>query len=183
MPPCNETDRECNILPHESELTSIWSLSTRDWPTVKEAKQMIGNTAEGRSAAPMRCSFLRQAHPLYSRLQARIVQATQAGRWGKVKALQRLLTHPYSGKVVAVRRVTENHGKLTPGVDGETWKHPRRRQRQYSACGNEGTTRNRSGACTSQNAAAQTNSHLAFPSWQTEPCKRSTCLLSTPLRK
>ena len=31
------------------------------------------------------------------RLQARIVQATQAGRWGKVKALQRLLTHSFSG--------------------------------------------------------------------------------------
>ena len=51
------------------------------------------------------------------RLQARIVQATQAGRWGKVKALQRLLTHSFSAKVLAVRRVTENQGKNTPGVD------------------------------------------------------------------
>ena len=53
------------------------------------------------------------------RLQVRIVQATKAQRWGKVKALQRLLTHSYSGKVLAVRRVTENTGKETPGVDGE----------------------------------------------------------------
>src|SRR3712207_7513347 len=45
------------------------------------------------------------------RLQARIVKATQAGRWGKVKALQRLLTHSFSGKALAVRRVTENQGK------------------------------------------------------------------------
>jgi len=29
------------------------------------------------------------------RLQARIVKATQEGRWGKVKALQRLLTHSF----------------------------------------------------------------------------------------
>ena len=44
------------------------------------------------------------------RLQVRIAQATKVGRWGKVRALQRLLTHSYSGKVLAVRRVTENDG-------------------------------------------------------------------------
>ena len=58
------------------------------------------------------------------RLQARIVQATQAGRWGKVKALQHLLTHSFSGKAMAVRRVTENEGKKTPGVDGVLWNTP-----------------------------------------------------------
>jgi len=58
------------------------------------------------------------------RLQARIVKATQEGRWGKVKALQRLLTHSYSGRAMAVRRVTENRGKKTPGVDGEIWNTP-----------------------------------------------------------
>ena len=58
------------------------------------------------------------------RLQARIVKATQEGRWGKVKALQHLLTHSYSGKVLAVRRVTSNQGKNTPGVDGATWSSP-----------------------------------------------------------
>ena len=42
------------------------------------------------------------------RLQARIVKAAQEGRWGKVKALQYLLTHSFSGKALAVRRVTEN---------------------------------------------------------------------------
>jgi RNA-directed DNA polymerase len=58
------------------------------------------------------------------RLQVRIVQATKASRWGKVRALQRLLTHSYSGKVLAVRRVTENNGKKTPGVDQEIWNTP-----------------------------------------------------------
>ena len=58
------------------------------------------------------------------RLQARIVQATQVGRWGKVHALHHLLTHSCSGKALAVRRVTENHGNRTPGVDGETWSTP-----------------------------------------------------------
>jgi len=58
------------------------------------------------------------------RLQARIVKATQAGRWGKVKALQRLLTCSFSGKALAVKRVTDNQGKRTSGVDGVIWRRP-----------------------------------------------------------
>src|SRR5215470_19369707 len=61
------------------------------------------------------------------RLQARIVKAIQAGRWGKVKALQYLLTHSFSGKALAVRRVTENQGKGTPGVDREIWDTPEKK--------------------------------------------------------
>ena len=63
-------------------------------------------------------------HQNVRRLQVRIAQATKVGRWGKVRALQRLLTHSYSGKVLAVRRVTENDGKKTPGVDQEIWDTP-----------------------------------------------------------
>lgn len=58
------------------------------------------------------------------RLQARIVKATREGRWGKVKALQRLLTHSFSGKALAVKRVTENKGKKTAGVDHALWRTP-----------------------------------------------------------
>ena len=65
-----------------------------------------------------------KAHENVRRLQARIVKATQEGKWGKVKALQRLLTHSFSAKALAVRRVTENQGKRTPGVDGEIWDTP-----------------------------------------------------------
>ena len=61
------------------------------------------------------------------RLQVRIAQATKEGRWGKVRALQRLLTHSYSGKVLAVRRVTENKGKKTPGVDHVIWDTPEKK--------------------------------------------------------
>jgi RNA-directed DNA polymerase len=66
----------------------------------------------------------RQAEARVRRLQARIVQAGKAGRWGKVRALQHLLTHSFAAKVLAVRRVTEHHGKRTPGVDGEVWTTP-----------------------------------------------------------
>ena len=80
----------------------------------------------------------RKAHRNVRRLQARIVQATQAGRWGKVKALQRLLTHSFSAKALAVRRVTENHGKRTPGVDGETWNTPAQKAQAIQSCGERG---------------------------------------------
>jgi RNA-directed DNA polymerase len=71
----------------------------------------------------------RQAERTVRRLQTRIVQATREGRWGKVKALQHLLTHSFSGKALAVRRVTTNRGKRTPGVDGETWTTPAQKAR------------------------------------------------------
>ena len=56
--------------------------------------------------------------------QLKIAQATMAGDWRRVKRLQRLLTHSFYGRCMAVRRVTENRGRKTPGVDGETWGTP-----------------------------------------------------------
>ena len=67
------------------------------------------------------------------RLQARIVKATQAGRWNKVKALQRLLTCSFSGKALAVKRVTDNQGKRTPGVDGVRWTTPASKHKAIGA--------------------------------------------------
>ncbi len=62
-----------------------------------------------------------QVQQRVKKLQARIVKATQGGKHGKVKALQWLLTHSFSGKALAVKRVTENLGKNTPGVDKVIW--------------------------------------------------------------
>ena len=70
----------------------------------------------------------RKVHQNVRRLQVRIVKATQEERWGKVKALQRLLTRSFSGKALAVKRVTENKGKRRAGVDGEIWSTPRDKQ-------------------------------------------------------
>ena len=58
------------------------------------------------------------------RLQPRIVKATKEGRHGRVKALQWLLTHSFHGRALAVKRVTHNKGKNTPGVDGAIWSTP-----------------------------------------------------------
>jgi RNA-directed DNA polymerase len=56
-----------------------------------------------------------KAHRNVRRLQVRMVKAIQAGRWGKVKALQHLLTRSFSAKALAVRRVTENPVNGHPG--------------------------------------------------------------------
>lgn len=65
-----------------------------------------------------------KCHREVRRLQARIVKATEEGRHGKAKALQWLLTHSFSAKALAVKRVTENQGKKTAGVDGNIWSTP-----------------------------------------------------------
>jgi RNA-directed DNA polymerase len=65
------------------------------------------------------------------RLQARLVTAGQAGRWGQVRALQPLLTPSCSGNALAVRRGTENAGKQTPGVDGRLWDTPAKNSRAW----------------------------------------------------
>ena len=61
------------------------------------------------------------------RIQVRIAKATKEERWGKVKSLQRLLTHSYYGKLVAVQRVTSNKGKRTSGIDGKVWSTDRQK--------------------------------------------------------
>jgi len=63
------------------------------------------------------------------RLQVRIAKAVQEGRWNKVKSLQNLLTNSFYAKLLAVKRVTSNKGKSTPGVDGILWKGARAKWR------------------------------------------------------
>jgi len=61
------------------------------------------------------------ANRVVKSLQRRIVVATKLNRWGKVKSLQWILTHSFSAKALAVRRVTENAGSRTSGIDGQVW--------------------------------------------------------------
>lgn len=50
------------------------------------------------------------------RLQTRIVKAWKEGKYNKVKSLQWILTKSFAAKALAVKRVTENKGGKTPGV-------------------------------------------------------------------
>jgi RNA-directed DNA polymerase len=54
-------------------------------------------------------------------LQIRIAKAVAAGQWRKVKSLQWVASHNFASKLLAVKRVTENTGKRTSGIDGQTW--------------------------------------------------------------
>ncbi|MDH2432298.1 group II intron reverse transcriptase/maturase [Pokkaliibacter sp. MBI-7] len=61
-------------------------------------------------------------------MQIRIAKACKEGKWRRVKALQRLLTRSRSARLLAVRRVTENQGKRTAGVDRVLWDTPESKQ-------------------------------------------------------
>ncbi|MBC8747722.1 MULTISPECIES: group II intron reverse transcriptase/maturase [Paraburkholderia] len=60
-------------------------------------------------------------------MQIRIAKATREGDWRRVKTLQRMLTRTLSAKLYAVRRVTQNQGARTAGVDRELWDSPESR--------------------------------------------------------
>jgi len=63
------------------------------------------------------------------RLQMRIAKAVKEKKWGKVRSLQNILTRSFHAKLLAVKRVTSNKGKKTPGVDGVLWQGARAKWR------------------------------------------------------
>ena len=67
------------------------------------------------------------------RLQMRIAEAMREGKRGKAHALRRILTRSLSAACMAVRRVTENKGRKTPGVDGVVWSSPEDKQEAVRA--------------------------------------------------
>ena len=124
-------ERNGDITPHESGQTSIWCLVTRELekPT-EEIRQMTAEkTAGAISGEEMNWHEIDwgRVHRNVRRQQVRIVKAIQEGRWGKVQSLQHLLTRSFSGRALAVKRVTENKGKNTPGVDEIIWNTPRKK--------------------------------------------------------
>ncbi|OEZ99802.1 group II intron reverse transcriptase/maturase [Duganella sp. HH101] len=66
-------------------------------------------------------------------MQHRLAKATSEGNWRRVKSLQRWLTHSFCAKALAVKRVTENQGRRTAGVDRQLWETP---QHKHAAIAN-----------------------------------------------
>lgn len=56
--------------------------------------------------------------------QVRIAKAVHEYRYGKVKALQNLLTTSFSAKAIAIKKVKQNKDKNTPRIDGMIIKSP-----------------------------------------------------------
>jgi RNA-directed DNA polymerase len=95
--------------------------------------------AVSRTTVDWHAMHWQKAHTMVRRLQARLVQATQLGRWGKVHALQRLLTQAFSAKVLAVKRVTDNQGKRTAGVEKIIWETPEQQARAVATLRQHGS--------------------------------------------
>lgn len=89
-------------------------------------KELDGNIRSARSGHPQHWHAVDWQRVQWNvrGMQTRIAKATREGDWRRVKALQRMLTRSLSGKLLAVRRVTENQGKRTAGVDRVLWKGP-----------------------------------------------------------
>ena len=83
-------------------------------------------------------SDLNRAQARVKRLQERIVQATEEGKWRKVKNLQRLLSRSWSARVCAVARITTSRGSRTAGVDGELWASDHAKGRALSRLSHRG---------------------------------------------
>lgn len=71
-------------------------------------------------------------------LQSRIVKAVKAGKWKNLRDLQRLLSRSTSAKVLAIRRVTENKGKRTAGIDGVKWSMPKQKYEAIAGLNHRG---------------------------------------------
>ncbi len=68
-----------------------------------------------------------RAHRNVRRLQVRIVKAFKEGKQRLARALQYVLTCSLAGRAMAIKRITENKGKRTAGIDGELWNTPKRK--------------------------------------------------------
>ena len=79
-----------------------------------------------------------QVEKQVKRLQVRIAKAIKEGRRGKATSLQRLLTKSFYGKLIAIKRVTSNKGKETPGVDGVLWSTSKQKMKAVRSLGRKG---------------------------------------------
>lgn len=106
---------------------------------LREGKRKTAATAAG---APSTLAWSavnwKQIQAEVWRLQVRIAEAVRKGRWGKVRSLQRLLVRSRAAKLWAVRRVTTNKGKRTPGVDGVIWRGARQKLAAVEDLGRRG---------------------------------------------
>jgi len=93
---------------------------------IRRELEAASQVAAGASLRPVDWHSInwKRANRNVRRLQRRIAQAQQQGKKRKVRALQFILTRSYSVRCLAVRRVTENTGKRTPGVDGQLLNTP-----------------------------------------------------------
>jgi RNA-directed DNA polymerase len=79
-----------------------------------------------------------RVHRTTRRLQTRIAKAVRTGDRRGARRLQGSLAHSMSGKLLAVHRVTENHGRKTAGVDHVKWPTPESKSCAVRTLGSKG---------------------------------------------
>jgi RNA-directed DNA polymerase len=91
-----------------------------------EEPSKIGKQMTAKAGAPVNITWATIdwdiARSEVRRQQMRIAKAVKENKWGKIKSLQYLLSNSFYAKLLAVKRVTSNKGKKTPGIDGVLWQ-------------------------------------------------------------
>lgn len=128
---CNDADTDLCLITKVSPLPTGLPLRENLKNFIQGGKQMviskeIGASSDGAQWQSIDWKSI-EAHVL--KLQMRIAKATREKKYGKVKSLQWLLTHSRSAKLLAVKRVSQNKGSKTPGIDGVTWTTDARRMK------------------------------------------------------
>lgn len=142
------------VSPRPIGLTSQESL----WDRYDGEKQMTAADTPLTGASPKVASWddidWRAIEQQVQRLQIRIAKATRERRRGKVKALQWLLTHARSAKLLAVRRVTRSLAATRPGWTALSGKPQRRNLGPPGHCSAEVIVRYHFGGSTSPRRTA-----------------------------
>ncbi|MGH9914763.1 MAG: group II intron reverse transcriptase/maturase, partial [Pyrinomonadaceae bacterium] len=96
---------------------------------IRRELEAASNKTAGASLRPVDWHSIhwKRANRNVRRLQRRIAKAKQQGKKRKVRALQIILTRSDGARCLAVRRITENSGKRTPGVDGQKLDTPEKK--------------------------------------------------------
>ncbi|PWR71548.1 reverse transcriptase N-terminal domain-containing protein [Methanospirillum lacunae] len=81
---------------------------------------------------------LDEARSHVNRLQKRIPKAVKEGKYRLAKRLQYLVTHSFYAKTLAVKKVVENTGQRTTGVDGVKWTLPHEKMKAALSLTNKG---------------------------------------------
>jgi RNA-directed DNA polymerase len=102
---------------------------------INEEKQMIVtdfDTSASSTCSDWESINWRTIEKQVFKLQMRIAKGLREKRHNKVKSLQWLLTHSYYPKLLAVRRVTQNNGSKTAGIDQVIWQTPKQKLQAVS---------------------------------------------------
>lgn len=128
---CNNADTDLCLITKVSLLPTGLSLRESLKNFIKEEKQMmISNEISASSdSAQWQSINWKTVEARVLKLQMRIAKATREGKHSKAKALQWILTHSRSAKLLAVKRVSQNKGSKTPGIDGVIWNTDTRRMK------------------------------------------------------